>query len=227
MESNLAVSRQILWKQALTLVLVAGLGLILNACGGKKSMEGAGDEEQVGKVEDNTTKLQGEEEGVAQASFDETEKARRLAALPKGSTKSGPGKLNSVTIKPGDTLWKIAERKDVYGSGWLYPLIYNANKALIKDPNKLEAGIKLKIPRNVSDVQEEIAKEDAMSGVILENGPKPGAQPTAVAATKAVKVKSSGAGSHWLLWLLLILIGALIFFWRRMKKQEAQPTAQA
>lgn len=217
--------RQILWKQALLLVLVASLGLLMNACGGKKSMEGAGDEEQVGKVEE-TTKLQGEEEGVAQASFDETEKARRLAALPKGSTKSGPGKLNSVTIKAGDTLWKIAERKDVYGSGWLYPLIYNANKALIKDPNKLEAGIKLKIPRDVSAVQEEIAKEDAMSGVILETGPKPGAQPTAVAAAKPAKAKPSG-GSHWLLWLLLILIGAFVYLWRRMKKQGAQPPAEA
>lgn len=222
-------SRQIFWKQALALVLVTGLGFLLNACGGKKSMEGAGEEEQVGKVEDSgaTTKLQGEEEGVAQASFDETEKARRLAALPKGSTKSGPGKLNSVTTKAGDTLWKLAERKDIYGSGWLYPLIYNANKALIKDPNKLEAGLKLKIPRNVSAVEEEVAKEDAMSGVVMENGPRPGAKPTAVAATKAVKVKATGGGSHWLLWLLAILLGAFIYLWRRMKGQEAPPSAAA
>lgn len=221
-------TRQILWKPLLALVLLTSLGLFLSACGGKKSMEGAGDEEQVGKVEDNSvTKLKGEEEGVAQASFDETEKARRLAALPKGSTKSGPGKLTVVTTKGGDTLWKLAERNDVYGSGWLYPLIYNANKALIKDPNKLEAGLKLKIPRNLSAVEEEIAKEDAMSGVILETGPKPGAQVAAAAATKAVKVPSSRGGSHWLLWLLLVLIGALFYLWRRMKKPEEPPAAAA
>jgi nucleoid-associated protein YgaU len=126
-------------------------------------MEGAGDEDQTGKIETNAgdtpTRLQGEDEGVAQASFDEAEKARRLANLPQGNTKSGHGKLRTVTTKAGDTLWKLAERKDIYGSGWLYPLILKANQDVIKDPNHLEIGLKLKIPRDVPAVQEEIAKE--------------------------------------------------------------------
>ena len=226
----MAQSRQILWKPVLSLVLIASLGLLLNACGGKKSMEGAGDEEQVGKVEENSgspTRLQGEDEGVAQASFDEAEKARRIANLPQGSTKSGKGKLRTVTTKAGDTLWKLAERKDIYGSGWLYPLILKANKDIIKDPSHLEAGLKLKIPRDVGSVEEEIAKEDAMTGQLLDGTPVPSAKATPVVATSS-KVKESGHGGHGLLWLLLFLVALLLFLWRRMKKSdEAQPAATA
>lgn len=221
----MVVSRQILWKQALALLLVSSLGLFSSACGGKKSMEGAGDEEQVGKVEE-TTRLQGEEEGVAQASFDETERARRLAALPKGSTRSGEGKLRSYTTKGGDTLWKIAERKDVYGSGWLYPIIYKANKALIKDPAKLEAGLKLTIPRNVTGVEEEMAKEEAMTGQILDGTPVASASPTPVVA-KAGKVKTASKGHGWLWFLLVLIAGAGFWVWRRKKAQSVEPETTA
>jgi hypothetical protein len=214
------------------MLTVLGLGLALgfgvSACGGKKSMEGAGEEEQTGTVNsgDQVTQLAGEEDGVAQANFDEAEKARRLAALPKGSTASGPGKKKAITVASGDTLWKIAERKDVYGSGWLYPLIYKANKDLIKDPNQLEAGLKLVIPRNVSTVEEEVAKEQAMTGQILDTSPLPGTQ---VKEAKAAPVKPkkarSGKGWRWVLFALVIAVGVFQWQRRRMKKQAAEEGA--
>lgn len=48
------------------------------------------------------------------------------------------------TIKKGDTLWKIAERELGKGHRWKY--IYDLNKDVIKNPNKLKAGRKILIP---------------------------------------------------------------------------------
>lgn len=48
------------------------------------------------------------------------------------------------TIKKGDTLWKIAERELGKGHRWKY--IYELNKSVIKNPNKLKAGRKILIP---------------------------------------------------------------------------------
>ncbi len=52
-------------------------------------------------------------------------------------------------VKPGDWLSKLAEYPEVYGHGnyrrWRD--IYNANKHLIKDPNLIYPGWKLRIPR--------------------------------------------------------------------------------
>lgn len=44
----------------------------------------------------------------------------------------------SYTIQSGDTLWKIAE--EYYGSGQLWQKIFEDNKDIIKDPNKIYAG---------------------------------------------------------------------------------------
>ncbi|MDD5044567.1 MAG: OmpA family protein [Candidatus Omnitrophica bacterium] len=47
-------------------------------------------------------------------------------------------------VKKGDTLWKIAERE--CGAGHRWKNIYEMNKAKIRNPNKLKAGIKIVIP---------------------------------------------------------------------------------
>jgi nucleoid-associated protein YgaU len=44
----------------------------------------------------------------------------------------------------GDTLSKIAEK--YYGDPSLYPQIFEANKDILKDPNKIQIGQKLRIP---------------------------------------------------------------------------------
>jgi cytochrome c oxidase subunit 4 len=50
------------------------------------------------------------------------------------------------TLKPGDTLWKIAEVEYGPGHGDKYHLIFEANKALLSDPGKLSPGQVLRIP---------------------------------------------------------------------------------
>jgi nucleoid-associated protein YgaU len=47
-------------------------------------------------------------------------------------------------VKKGDTLWKIAEQ--CYGDGSLYTKIFEANRDILKDPNLIKVGQKLRIP---------------------------------------------------------------------------------
>ena len=47
-------------------------------------------------------------------------------------------------VKNGDTLSKIA--KEYYGDASLYPQIFEANRDVLKDPNKIQVGQKLRIP---------------------------------------------------------------------------------
>ena len=48
-------------------------------------------------------------------------------------------------IVAGDNLSKIA--KHFYGNPNLYPQIFEANQEVIKDPNKIFPGQKIRIPR--------------------------------------------------------------------------------
>ena len=48
------------------------------------------------------------------------------------------------TIKSGDTLGKIA--KEFYGNAMEYPRIFEANREIIEDPNKIYPGQKIRIP---------------------------------------------------------------------------------
>jgi nucleoid-associated protein YgaU len=47
-------------------------------------------------------------------------------------------------VKPGDTLASIATKQ--YGTASLWTSIYAANKHLIDDPTKIEAGQKIVLP---------------------------------------------------------------------------------
>lgn len=48
-------------------------------------------------------------------------------------------------VKPGDSLSRIA--KKVYGDANAWPQIFEANRDILKDPNKIFPGQKLKIPQ--------------------------------------------------------------------------------
>ncbi|MBT8141124.1 MAG: peptidoglycan-binding protein LysM [Gammaproteobacteria bacterium] len=48
-------------------------------------------------------------------------------------------------VKPGDTLGKIA--KEYYGDAMQYPKIFEANKEVIKDPDLIFVGQKIRIPK--------------------------------------------------------------------------------
>ncbi len=62
----------------------------------------------------------------------------------RNSSKKKGSKRKTYTVRQGDTLSKIAARKDVYGDASKWPRIAKANK--IRDPKKLKVGQVLKIP---------------------------------------------------------------------------------
>jgi len=61
------------------------------------------------------------------------------------------------TVKKGDYLWKIAKKSEFYGNGFAWPVIYNANRDQIKNPDLIYPKQDFKIP-NLSE--EEKAKYD-------------------------------------------------------------------
>ena len=48
------------------------------------------------------------------------------------------------TVEPGDTLWAIASK--AYGDGSKYTAIFEANKPMLSDPDKIYPGQVLRIP---------------------------------------------------------------------------------
>ena len=50
-------------------------------------------------------------------------------------------------VKKGECLWWIAEYEDIYNDPFMWPLIYNANKDQIKNPDLIYPGQEFSIPR--------------------------------------------------------------------------------
>ena len=61
-------------------------------------------------------------------------------AAPENSDEGG----RSYTVVSGDSLWKIAEA--MYGNGSKYPKIFDANRDILDDPDKIFPGQVLRIP---------------------------------------------------------------------------------
>lgn len=63
---------------------------------------------------------------------------------PKGTQGGPPDYTQWHEVKSGETLSKLAQR--YYGDASLYPKIFEANKDVLKDPNMIRVGQKLRIP---------------------------------------------------------------------------------
>ena len=78
-----------------------------------------------------------------------------VAAAPAESPEAPPGGAidaepdaesgtQTYTVQSGDTLWSISEK--IYGNGSSYMKIFEANTALLEDPDRILPGQELKIP---------------------------------------------------------------------------------
>ena len=71
-------------------------------------------------------------------------KVSASAAAAASEAETRPPASHTYTVKPGDSLSKIA--KEHLGNGNLYMEIFNANKDVLTDPDKLKPGMVLKLP---------------------------------------------------------------------------------
>ena len=60
------------------------------------------------------------------------------------SVGDGAAESGYHTVQKGDTLWAIA--KSAYGDGSKYPVVFEANKPMLSDPDKIYPGQVLRIP---------------------------------------------------------------------------------
>jgi len=60
------------------------------------------------------------------------------------SVSSSEPEASFHTVVKGDTLWKVAEK--AYGNGAKYQQIFEANKPMLSDPDKIYPGQVLRIP---------------------------------------------------------------------------------
>ncbi|PID57927.1 MAG: peptidoglycan-binding protein LysM [Ignavibacteriae bacterium] len=133
-------------------------------------------EEDVANYQDKVNQLMNDisskkpEKEVRQAQLDELKKSK-LSALP-GFYDLVHNKMQKMldawvvepkevdyTVVRGDHLWGIAKKKEHYGNGFAWPMIYNANRDKISNPDLIYPKQVFKVP-NLSD--EEVEKYKKM-----------------------------------------------------------------
>lgn len=63
------------------------------------------------------------------------------------ATASGPALFDAYAVQKGDTLWAIAAKPEIYGNANHWRRIFEANRELLKSPDRVRVGMTLKIPR--------------------------------------------------------------------------------
>lgn len=75
----------------------------------------------------------------------------KIAVAP--GTANAPSPLHTVTVEPGDSLWKIAQQKLGHGSRWHE--LQAANPGIV-DPNRLATGTEVIVPAQVTDLKSDV-----------------------------------------------------------------------
>lgn len=96
--------------------------------------------------------MAGNMKGVATVNVDNLEggalptaDAAEANAADTDATSDAAAETEYYTIASGDTLWGIAAK--FLGNGSRYPEIFEANREVIEDPDKIFVGQKIRIPR--------------------------------------------------------------------------------
>lgn len=66
---------------------------------------------------------------------------------PSGGGTGAAGDRARWTVRPGDSLWRIAADGTTYGDGRAWPRLYAANKDRIGSPDRIYPGQEITIPR--------------------------------------------------------------------------------
>lgn len=63
------------------------------------------------------------------------------------------GPYDTYEVQRGDSLWTIAAKPEIYGKATKWRRIFDANRHLLKSPDKVRPGMVLKIPRGQTTQQ--------------------------------------------------------------------------
>ena len=83
--------------------------------------------------------------------------------------------IDHHVVKKGECLWWIAEYEDIYNDPFMWPLIYDANKDKIKNPDLIYPGQEFSIPR-AGYSMEEVQDARKSAGAPRPYTPPEGAQ---------------------------------------------------
>jgi nucleoid-associated protein YgaU len=83
-----------------------------------------------------------------------------LLALSLALGAAEPSAIEHV-VEPGESLWSIAARADVYGDPYLWPLIYKFNRDQIQNPARIYPRQRLVIPIRLDAEAREAARLEA------------------------------------------------------------------
>ncbi len=67
---------------------------------------------------------------------------------PEIAVPRAAGRYDTYVVQKGESLWTIAAKPEVYGKASAWRRLYDANRDLLKNPDSVRAGMKLKIPRS-------------------------------------------------------------------------------
>jgi nucleoid-associated protein YgaU len=121
----------------------------------REQIEGA--EEALDALHQTTGPLRVEVDSLT-ARAEELERRLAEARAAGGTAKSGGAKSNTASqepapgserhvVKPGESLWSISAKPDVYGEGARWNRLYRGNKSRIQNPDRIYPGQEIQIPR--------------------------------------------------------------------------------
>ncbi|MBI5970829.1 MAG: LysM peptidoglycan-binding domain-containing protein [Deltaproteobacteria bacterium] len=69
--------------------------------------------------------------------------------------------LDTYTVKKGDSLWRIASKKEIYGNPLMWPILYKYNLSNIFNPDIIRINLLLSVPKNPAESEKKGAVEKA------------------------------------------------------------------
>ncbi len=77
--------------------------------------------------------------------------ASELPAETATDVAAPTGPYDTYVVKKGESLWTIAAKPEIYGRATHWRRIFDANRDILKSPDRVRVGMKLKIPRGEAD----------------------------------------------------------------------------
>ena len=133
----------------MNIIVIAGFIFIFSGCAKQPAKTAV--VEQPSDVKQEVV-MEKRAEVIEKASVVEEQVAAKTKEESKEPVKRKIELRTQYIVRQGDSLWWIAKYKDHYNDPCLWPLIYEANKKIIKSPNLIYPGQKMMIPREGYDL---------------------------------------------------------------------------